>query len=79
MKNCCDIRADVTAHQRRVLRVVLAINVAMFFIEFLGGLVGRSTALLADSVDMLGYSIVYGFSLYVLWVAAPCGRRAARC
>jgi Co/Zn/Cd efflux system component len=69
----------VTAHQRRVLRVVLAINVAMFFIEFLGGLVGRSTALLADSVDMLGYSIVYGFSLYVLWVAAPCGRRAARC
>jgi cation diffusion facilitator family transporter len=66
MKDCCEITADVTAHQRRVLRVVLAVNIAMFFIEFVGGLVACSTALLADSVDMLGDSIVYGFSLYVI-------------
>jgi len=31
-----------------------------------GGLLGNSTALLADSVDMLGDAIVYGFSLYVI-------------
>jgi Co/Zn/Cd efflux system component len=30
----------------------------------------NSTALLADSLDMLGDSLVYGFSLYVLWRGA---------
>jgi len=40
------------------------------------GLLAHSTALLADSVDMLGDAIVYGFSLYVV-ARGPCGRRAA--
>jgi Co/Zn/Cd efflux system component len=58
--------ADVPARQRRVLRVVLAINAAMFLVELVAGLLAHSTALLADSVDMLGDTIVYGFSLYVV-------------
>jgi Co/Zn/Cd efflux system component len=49
-----------------VLQVVLAINGAMFLIELLSGVLAHSTALLADSVDMLGDAIVYGFSLYVV-------------
>jgi Co/Zn/Cd efflux system component len=49
-----------------VLRVVLGINAAMFLVEFLSGIRAHSTALLADSVDMLGDAIVYGFSLYVV-------------
>ena len=49
-----------------MLRVVLWINLAMFVVEFGAGLVAHSTALLADSVDMLGDAIVYGFSLYVV-------------
>lgn len=49
-----------------MLRIVLWINVAMFLGEFVAGIVGHSTALLADSVDMLGDAIVYGFSLYVI-------------
>jgi len=60
MKDCCNIASDIAARHRRVLQVVLAINAAMFLIEFLAGLLAHSTALLADSVDMLGDAIVYG-------------------
>jgi Co/Zn/Cd efflux system component len=66
MKDCCEIAADIPARQRRVLTVVLAINAAMFLIELVAGLLAHSTALIADSVDMLGDAIVYGFSLYVV-------------
>jgi len=45
---------------------VLWINLGMFLLEFVAGIVANSTALLADSVDMLGDAIVYGFSLYVV-------------
>ena len=66
MKDCCEITADWSERQRRVLRVVLGINLAMFVIESSAGVLAHSTALLADSVDMLGDAIVYGFSLYVV-------------
>ena len=66
MRECCEGSAEVSASQRRVLGVVLAINAGMFLVECLAGLLAHSTALLADSVDMLGDAIVYGFSLYVV-------------
>ena len=66
MKDCCEVTADYTARQRRVLRVVLWINIVMFMVEATAGLLAHSTALFADSVDMLGDAIVYGFSLYVI-------------
>jgi len=65
MDDCCEVR-EVPREQRRVLHVVLWINVAMFFLESIAGIVSHSTALFADSVDMLGDAIVYGFSLYVI-------------
>ena len=65
MKECCEAR-PVQAHQRRVLRVVLVINAAMFLLELGAALVAESTALLSDSADMLGDTIVYAFSLYVV-------------
>ena len=52
--------------QGRVLKIVLAINAVMFFVEAGAGLLARSAALLADSLDMLGDALVYGFSLYVV-------------
>ena len=76
MKDCCDIH-PVHDDQRRVLRVVLAINVAMFFVELAAGLLAHSTALLADSADMLGDAIVYGFSLYVIGRGPAWQARAA--
>ena len=66
MKDCCGIQSDVSEAQRRVLRVVLWINAVMFVAELVAGIVAHSTSLVADSVDMLGDAIVYGFSLYVV-------------
>jgi len=59
---CCEITGDIPERQRRVLVVVLGLNAAMFVTEGVAGLLAHSTALLADSADMLGDAIVYGFS-----------------
>jgi Co/Zn/Cd efflux system component len=49
----------------------------MFLVESVAGLAAHSTALLADSVDMLGDAIVYGFSLYVIGRGPEWQARAA--
>jgi cation diffusion facilitator family transporter len=70
MDDCCKAedlaRVAGQRDQRRVLVVVLAVNLALFVVEMVAGFLSHSTALLADSLDMLGDSIVYGFSLYVV-------------
>ena len=76
MDECCAVRA-IPAAQRRVLRTVLWINAAMFLGESVAGLLAHSTALFADSVDMLGDAIVYGFSLYAIERGALWQARAA--
>jgi Co/Zn/Cd efflux system component len=65
VKGCC-APGVVEDRQRRVLSVALALNATMFIAEFGAGLLAHSTALLADSLDMLGDALVYGFSLYVV-------------
>ena len=77
MDACCDVHPVRQERQRRVLRLVLWINLAMFALEFGAGLLAHSTALLADSVDMLGDAIVYGFSLYVIGRGARWQARGA--
>jgi cation diffusion facilitator family transporter len=71
MDACCETKAaELTAlrgEHKKVLTTVLVINAALFFVEAAAGLLAHSTALLADSLDMLGDALVYGFSLYVLW------------
>lgn len=70
--HCCSKKGDTLAilaakkEQRRVLVVVMMINLAMFFAEFGGGVIARSSALMADSVDMLGDAFVYALSIYAL-------------
>jgi hypothetical protein len=66
MDQCCEIKTNLPADQRRVLHVVWWLNSFMFIAEFGAGLAAHSTALLADSVDMFGDAIVYGFSLYAV-------------
>lgn len=70
MSSCCEDKSCEIAALRerhaRVLWIVLSINAAMFLIEAAAGIVASSTALLADSLDMFGDSMVYGFSLFVL-------------
>ena len=52
--------------QGTALVVVLILNSVMFGVEFVSGLMVGSIALIADSLDMLGDALVYGFSLYVV-------------
>ncbi|MEX2480745.1 MAG: cation diffusion facilitator family transporter [Gammaproteobacteria bacterium] len=70
MNRCCNDKAGdlefLRARQGRVLYLVLAINAVMFVVEFAAGWLAQSTALLADSLDMLGDASVYAVTLYAL-------------
>jgi Co/Zn/Cd efflux system component len=81
MDACCDTKAEeintLRDKHRKVLILVLAINAVLFIVEAIAGFLAHSTALLADSLDMLGDSLVYGFSLYVLWRSAEWKAMAA--
>jgi cation diffusion facilitator family transporter len=81
MDACCEQKADeltaLRGEHKKVLTAVLIINAVLFVVEAAAGLFANSTALLADSLDMLGDSLVYGFSLYVLWRSAAWKARAA--
>jgi len=61
----CDIKVS-SARERRILIIVLLINAGMFFAEFAAGILSNSTALLADSLDMLADAFVYAIGLYAL-------------
>jgi Co/Zn/Cd efflux system component len=50
---CCDDACAVTRAHIRVLQWVFAFNAAMFFIEGFAGWIAGSSALMADSLDML--------------------------
>ncbi len=70
--HCCHDKGQelerIALHKdiRRVLVVVMILNLMMFVLEFGAGLYADSAALMADSVDMLGDGLVYGISLYAL-------------
>ena len=70
--DCCSKKGETIAalavkrDQRRVLIIVMLINFVMFAVEFSGGLIAGSSALMADSVDMFGDAFVYALSLYAL-------------
>ena len=72
MSGCCGHGGDGIAiamrreETRRVLLIVLAVNAAMFVVEFGAGVVAQSASLMADSMDMLGDALVYIVSLYAL-------------
>ncbi len=61
-----------------MLWLVLAINGMMFLVELGAGLLARSVALQADSLDMLGDALVYGVSLAVVGRSAQWRGRAAQ-
>ena len=67
---CHDTAATLSKNtdhaRRRVLWVVLAINVLLFVGEFSAGWWADSSALQADSLDSLGDALVYILSLWVI-------------
>jgi len=69
MGACCDDNCAIEAiivRQRGTLRIVLGINGVMFLFIAVAALYGKSTALLADSLDNLGDALTYSLSLYAV-------------
>ena len=55
-----------SGNYRRILLVVIGLNLAMFVTELLAGMKGDSLALQADALDFLGDSATYAVSLWVI-------------
>lgn len=53
-------------NQKKLLWSVLVINFAFFIVEMTTGLFSKSMGLVADSLDMLADSFVYGISLFAV-------------
>lgn len=80
MSGCCnhDCSLDrLHERQRGTLRIVLAINAAMFLVIVAAALYGKSSALLSDSLDNLGDALTYGLSLYAVSRGAAVKARVA--
>ncbi len=66
------------SHQRKILWWVLGINFGFFVIEMTTGWISRSMGLIADSLDMLADSIVYGLSLFAVGAATSRKKKVAK-
>jgi copper chaperone CopZ len=69
--------ADDARAEARTLKLLLAINAAMFVFELVLGLLAQSTGLIADSLDMFADAAVYGLALFAVGRAASLKVRAA--
>lgn len=81
MADCCEDKSCEVAVLKKdhtgMLLTVLAINGVMFLVEAIAGIRAHSTGLLGDSLDMLGDSLAYGVSLYVIGRSARWSAGAA--
>ncbi len=74
----CDCHIEMEhEEQRRTLILFLTINAIMFCVEFIFGIVGQSTGLISDAVDMLADALVYGVGLYAVGKSVYIKNRAA--
>lgn len=69
--------AKASQQQKRVLIIVLLINASMFIVEFAAGIISHSTALMADSLDMLADAVIYALGLFALGRAEHWKNRTA--
>ncbi|MBT8121334.1 MAG: cation transporter [Gammaproteobacteria bacterium] len=80
MSGCCNDSCAIDTlrdRQRGTLRIVLGVNAIMFLVIAVAALYGKSTALLADSLDNLGDALTYGLSLYAVSRGAAVKARVA--
>jgi Co/Zn/Cd efflux system component len=64
--------------EKKLLWMVLAINFFFFVLEMLTGFLASSMGLVADSLDMLADSIVYGLALWVVGGSAVRKKKIAK-
>ena len=80
MDNCCDGTLDVArlhAGQRRVLRIVLVINVGAFAMMTVAALHSGSSSLLSGTLDNFGDAVTYALSLAVVGASTRAQARVA--
>lgn len=78
--HCCNTSCDTPpgdARYRRVLWIALGINLVMFGVEIVAGLLAGSASLQADALDFLGDAGNYAISLAVVGLAIGFRARAA--
>jgi Co/Zn/Cd efflux system component len=75
--DCCDEKT-LQNSEKRTLWAVLLINFAFFVIEMTSGFWSNSMGLVADSLDMLADSIVYGLALLAVGGAAARKKNVAK-
>ncbi|MCW8888738.1 MAG: cation diffusion facilitator family transporter [Gammaproteobacteria bacterium] len=74
----CDCSVEISSKEEsKVLITLLVINAMMFVVEIVLGVLSESTALIADSMDMLADATVYGIGLYAVGKAAIVKIKAA--
>lgn len=74
----CDCTEEAVGLEQQTLVALLTINGVMFLAEVMVGWIAQSTALLADSLDMLADATVYGIALYAASQSDGTQRTAAR-
>lgn len=72
-----DIPEIAPSVEAKTLKYLLGINLTMFVVEIILGFYADSTGLLADGLDMLADSFVYGLSLYAVGKSIGMKHRAA--
>jgi Co/Zn/Cd efflux system component len=80
MTDCCDCEVDtraLAARQRRILLVVLGINVATFVMMVAASVQSGSSALLSGTLDNFGDAVTYGLSFAVVGASAAAKARVA--
>lgn len=77
MSDCgCNLEIK-NREESRILIILISINASMFFIEITLGIMSESTALIADSLDMLADATVYAIGLYAVGREAQVKIKAA--
>lgn len=72
-----EIEKDDSSLETKTLKILLAINFGMFLFEVIFGVISESTGLIADSLDMLADSFVYGISLFAVGKISQAKSKAA--
>ena len=78
--NCCQTTVDTAAlhkHQRRVLVIVLLINIATFSMMVVSSFLSGSSSLLSGALDNFGDALTYAVSFAVVGATAIAKARVA--
>lgn len=65
--SACGCHADFEPlEQRRILKIALVLNITMFVVGLVAGVIAQSTGLIADSLDMLADASAYAIALVAI-------------